>query len=211
MKVTGARARQRALKGWQTRRRGPSVTYKGFNPREETQLRYAQALVEARLKPGVTLPNTTVRKANSRRLESTYKRHTGYSGRRVAALTHEPYLLRRNHIIDIHPRTLKTNSVWDPVGVYTHELGHTLGPNKNRAAFKDFQQTFGYDRRLRPVPGNRARRTHNYQSLNAHEDFAETFRAVMGQKMYSAPRLHEHNHVFTSQTRLNHMNRFYTQ
>lgn len=191
MKLTGMQARQRTLKGWATRKRrspsshtwerpnGEHVRLRGFSQADYQKVAPALQRTDALLKPSV--------KTNIKRIE------VGRLPNRRHAQVTTGGLLSNKSVVRVSPRTLNSRKV-NPAGVTAHEIGHAVSPGVNRDIsknqIKDYRKSFDYRKKTghretdiqsyKKTNSNPLNRRRTRQSVNAAEDFAETFRAHTG-------------------------------
>lgn len=164
-RVTGVRARKRALEGWETRRRldpsrygnihtrmgktywqrpnGEKIPLKRFKEREIEQIKPALVATDMMLKPSVKLELKDIRKTRT----SQKGHYAEYTRPTYAELGRRRAVLGRPSIA-VDKGIFKPSSRANPAGLTQHEIGHAIFPGveykQPRNRFTEYQKAFGY-------------------------------------------------------------------
>lgn len=216
MKLSKLAAHNRTMKSWESRNRrrppshwerpnGEKVALKGFSAEEYHQIKPALNRTDSLLKKRVNVNIKSIEKKKFHRSESSQYGHY---------IT--PGLLSRKGKIEVNSRKFRGT---DPGGVLAHEIGHAISPGANRDTsmrqYRDFRGSFDYKKakgardvhveRYISKRSNPVRNAHNRQSVNAMEDFAETYRAYTGHEIAKG----SHFKPVVNKKRDKHFKRYY--
>lgn len=197
---------------------GERVPLRNFSEHQLRAVTPALHSVDTHLRPDYKL-NASI-KVNRSHLGTAFDKVT--KGR-TGALTYKATDNLAKTRIRISPKAFNERSPFHPAGLMAHEIGHAVGPHVESTGMrKDFEKSFHYQPRLlssrKKVDGWKKKRNfdlksiRNRQVVNAHEDFAETFRSTLGHPLAShraTPKQSNYMAAHVTPARHAHLMRYY--